>query len=270
MDILTARQNAILNQIRQQGRVLVGDLADAFRTTPQTIRKDLAALSDERLVLRFHGGATLIAGAEYTRFEVRQRIAAAQKEAIGNRVAELIPNNVGVLINVGTTTAAVARALQFHVGLTVVTDNVSIANKLRTFSGVEVMVPGGAVRGSDGAIVGGAAVEFIRLFYADYAVIGAAALAENGALLDFDLREASVARAILDNARHIILAADSSKFARSAPVRIGHLSQVDSFVTDISADQALRALCEEHEVELIEASSPTETKRRGPLISADG
>jgi DeoR family glycerol-3-phosphate regulon repressor len=253
---LTTRQNAILNQVRQQGRVIVGDLAQAFRTTPQTIRKDLEALAAAHLVVRFHGGASLISGTEYTSFDVRKNIATAQKEAIGLKAAELIPNNVAVMINAGTTTAAVARALKGHVGLKIITDNVSMANSLRKYSGVDVMVPGGAVRGSDGAIVGGAAVEFIRQFYADYAVISAAAMGEAGDLFDFDIRESTVARAIIENSKHIILAADRTKFDRTAPVRVGQLSQVHSFVTDICDNERLKGLCEHHEVDLFEACRP--------------
>ena len=86
------------------------------------------------------------------------------------------------------------------------------------------------VRGSDGGIVGEAAVDFIRQFKVDYAVIGASAIDEDGALLDFDLREVKVAQAIIANARHVILVADSTKFERTAPVRIGHLSQVHTFI----------------------------------------
>ena len=97
---------------------------------------------------------------------------------------------------------------------------------------IEVVIAGGVVRGSDGGIVGEAAVDFIRQFKVDYAVIGASAIDHDGALLDFDFREVKVAQAIIANARHVILVSDSTKFERTAPVRIGHLSQVDTFITD--------------------------------------
>jgi len=247
------RQTVILNLIRQQGRVLVEDLVAEFGTTPQTIRKDLQVLADAHEVMRFHGGATLLAGVEYTDFELRTNIAARQKQQIARAVAKRIPNNVALMINAGTTTAAAANELKHHAGLKVITDNVSIANDLRTFPGIEVMVPGGIVRRSDGAILGEAAVDFIRQFRVEIALIGTAAIAHDGTLLDYDLREAHVARAIIENARHIILAADSSKFERSAPVQIGHLSQIHSFVTDECTDPALRRLCGAYEIELVEA-----------------
>jgi DeoR family transcriptional regulator, glycerol-3-phosphate regulon repressor len=107
-------------------------------------------------------------------------------------------------------------------------------------------------RGTDGGVVGEAAVDFIRQFKVDYAVIGVSAIDEDGALLDFDFREVKVAQAILANARHAILVADSSKFERTAPVRIAHLSMVHTFITDRCKPGAIRALCREAGVDLVE------------------
>jgi len=109
-------------------------------------------------------------------------------------------------------------------------------------------------RVSDGGIVGEAAVDFIRQFKVDYAVIGASAIDEDGALLDFDFREVKVAQAIIANARHVILVCDSTKFERTAPVRIGHISQVDSFITDRCPDPRIRGICEESDVRLVEVA----------------
>ena len=75
---------------------------------------------------------------------------------------------------------------------------------------------------------------------------------QDGALCDFDFREVKVAQAIIANARHVILVSDSTKFERSAPVRIGHLSQVHTFITDRCAAPSMRALCKEAGVQLIE------------------
>ena len=94
---------------------------------------------------------------------------------------------------------------------------------MRVYPAIEVVIAGGVVRGSDGGVVGEAAVDFIKQFQVDYAVIGASAIDHDGALLDFDFREVKVAQAIIANARQVILAADSTTFERTAPVRIGHL-----------------------------------------------
>ncbi|VAW24733.1 Glycerol-3-phosphate regulon repressor GlpR, partial [hydrothermal vent metagenome] len=77
---------------------------------------------------------------------------------------------------------------------------------------------------------------------------------QTGALFDYDFREVKVAQAIIKNARHVILVADSTKTERTAPVRIGHLSQVDSFVTDVCKSDKIRSICAENNVKLIQAS----------------
>ncbi len=248
-----ARQTEILRLLKQNGRALVDDLADRLDTTPQTIRKDLNALAENNQIIRFHGGATLAVGTEYAGFDIRNEIRRDEKDAIGRSVAAEIPNHASVVLNAGTTTASVARNLAHHVGLKVVVDSVYLADILRKFPGIEVMVPAGIVRGSDGAILGETAVDFIRQFRADLAVVGAAAVEVSGALLDYDLRESAVSQAIISSARNVILAVDSSKFDRLAPVRFGEISQVGTVVTDRGCPDELRALCARGGVRLVAA-----------------
>lgn len=143
-----------------------------------------------------------------------------------------------------------ATALRHRHGLLVITNNTNVINILVGCAGIEVIVAGGVLRHSDGGVVGEAAVDFIRQFKVDYAVIGTSAIDEDGSLLDYDYREVKVAKAILGCARHTILVADSMKYARTAPVRIGHLSEIDYFVTDKAPPEALAAICREHKVEV--------------------
>ncbi|MER2536917.1 MAG: DeoR/GlpR family DNA-binding transcription regulator [Rhizobiaceae bacterium] len=249
---LSPRHSEIMHIAKERGRVLVDELAVQFAVTPQTIRKDLNDLCDQRLLSRIHGGAIFPSGIENVEYEARRKIAAEEKEAIGRAAAKLIPNNASLFINIGTTTEAVSTALLDHSGLMVITNNINVANRMRIYPSIEVVIAGGVVRGSDGGIVGEAAVDFIKQFKVDYAVIGASALDHDGALLDFDLREVKVAQAIIANARHIILVSDRTKFERTAPVRIAHLSQMDTFITDRCAIPAIRDICREAKVELIE------------------
>ena len=251
---LPPRQAEIVQLAKDHGRVLVEELAARFDVTPQTIRKDLNELCDRRLLSRIHGGALFPSGVENVEYEARRKIAAEEKEAIGRAAARMIPDGASLFVNIGTTTEAVANALLDRKGLMVITNNINVANRMRVFPQTEVVIAGGVVRGSDGGIVGEAAVDFIRQFKVDYAVIGVSAIDHDGALLDFDYREVKVAQAIMANARHVILVADATKFERTAPVRIGHLSQVNTFITDICRHDTVRAICRDAEVQLIETS----------------
>ncbi len=250
---LSSRHSEIIELARQSGRVAVEDLAARFDVTPQTIRKDLNDLCDRRLLNRIHGGAVFPSGTANMEYEQRRQIAATEKAAIGHAAAALIPDDASLFINIGTTTEAVSEALLDRSGLMVITNNINVANRLRAYPRFEVIIAGGVVRTSDGGIVGEAAVDFIRQFKVDVAVIGTSAIDHDGALLDFDFREVKVAQAIIANARHVILVSDSTKFERTAPVRIGHLSQVRTFVTDRCDNDDIRRICAENDVELIEA-----------------
>ncbi|WP_323013893.1 DeoR/GlpR family DNA-binding transcription regulator [Devosia sp.] len=252
MPHLSPRQQAILDLARQQARVDVDRLATHFAVSVQTIRKDLNALCEQRLLARIHGGAVLPSGVENLEYEARRRIAAEAKEGIGRAAAALIPDHASLFINIGTTTEAVSQALLDHAGLLVVTNNINVANRMRVYPRFEVVIAGGVVRPSDGGIVGEAAAGFFSQFKVDYAIIGASALDEEGALFDYDYREVKVAQAIIANARHVILVADQGKFARSAPVRIARIGQIGSFVTDHCPSGPFRRLCAEAGVKLIE------------------
>lgn len=249
--MLSQRQQKILSLIEQTARVRVEDLAERFATSPQTIRKDLQVLAELHHVVRFHGGATLVGGAEYASPAERETEALSAKRAIGAAVAGRLPPSGAVFLNAGTTTMQVARMLTGARHLRVVVDNVDMAAEIRSFQGLEVVVPGGAVRRSDGAILGAEAVDYIRQFRPDYAVIGAAAVSEDGALLDFDLGEVQVCRAMMTHSHHVILAVDGSKFRRSAPVRLGHLSDVHTLVTSEPVPDWVAPLCGGCEVELV-------------------
>lgn len=248
------RQAEIMAIAKAEGRVLVDDLIARFNVTPQTLRKDLNDLCERALLTRIHGGAVYATGSENLEYNQRRQIAASEKSAIGRATAELIPDGASLFINIGTTTEAVSEALVRHKRLLIVTNNINVANRLRVHEQFEVLIAGGSVRPSDGGIVGGATVDFIGQFRADYAVIGTSAIGHDGALLDFDLREVKVTQAIIANAKHVILVADQSKFERSAPVYIASLNQVDTFVTDRCPDEAIRQICMEHNVRLVETN----------------
>ena len=246
--MLTARQQEIVEIARAAERVGVEDLAARFGVTPQTIRRDLSELCAARVLRRIHGGATLASGVSNMSYAERSRLSADAKTAIGRLCAQAIPDDCSLFINIGTTTEAVARALTGRRNLMVITNNLNVATTLAPQSGVEVVVAGGVLRRSDGGIVGEATIDFIRQFKVDIAIIGVSAIDADGALLDYDFREVKAAQAILSNARRAFLVADSTKFTRSAPVRIARITDLDAVFTDASPPPPLAALCREAEV----------------------
>ena len=242
---LSFRQTEILELARAEGRVVVDGLADRFGVTLQTIRRDLTDLADAGLLDRVHGGAMIRTGVSNIGYETRRSMNDAAKAAIARACAQMIPDNSSMILNIGTTTEAVARELLNHQNITVVTNNMNVANILVGNDSCDVMVAGGALRRSDGGLVGDLTTEFIAQFKVDFAVIGASALDRDGDLLDFDLAEVRVSKAILRQARQVFLVMDASKLDRPAPVRLASLSQMDAVFTDRALPDDLMAKCAE-------------------------
>ena len=248
------RQSEILRIARDEGRVVVEDLAHRFAVTLQTIRRDLTELSDLGHLDRVHGGAVPRVGASNLGYDQRRRLHAGAKTAIGRACAALIPENSTLIMNIGTTTEAVARELLGHRNITVITNNMNVANILAANPGCEVMVAGGALRRSDGGLVGDLTTQFFEQFKVDFAVIGASALDADGDLLDYDLAEVRVSKAILRQARRSILVCDHSKLERAAPARLASLGEINVMVTDRPLPQALAQRCAEWGTEVVVAA----------------
>lgn len=240
---LNIRQIEILELAKASGRVGVEELAERFEVTHQTIRRDLGELADQGMVDRIHGGAVMRSGVMNTGYEERRRMNEAAKAAIGRACAARIPDNSSLILNIGSTTEAVARALLGHRNLTVVTNNMNVANILTANDGCEVIVAGGSVRRSDGGLIGDLTAEFMRNFKVDLAIIGCSALDAEGEILDFDMAEVRVSRAILRQARAAWLATDLTKLGQRAPFRVVSMEALDAVVTDAPLPADLAARC---------------------------
>ena len=239
MPVNAVRRGDIVDLARQEGFVSIEALAEKFDVTPQTIRRDINELCDQGVLERLHGGARLPSSTENTAYPERQVLFSEEKRRIAKLVAEHVPEQASLFINIGTTNEAIAEALLNHRGLSVITNNLNVASILSANPDFRVIIAGGQVRPHDRGIVGEATLDLIKQFKVDIGIIGISAIEEDGALLDFDYREVRVAQAILENSRKVYLAADHSKFGRSAMARLGSIEQVDAFFTDRAPPMAV-------------------------------
>jgi DeoR family glycerol-3-phosphate regulon repressor len=227
------RQLELLEQVRARGSVSVEALAELFDVTLQTVRRDVKLLSDAGLVARFHGGVRVPSSTtENIAYRQRQLLNETAKQRIAREVAKAVPEGCSLIINIGTTTEAIAHELLHHKGLRVITNNLNVAAILSDNTDCEVIVAGGVVRSRDRGIVGEATVDFIRQFKVDIGLIGISGIEADGSLRDFDYREVKVAQTIIQHSREVWLAADQSKFNRPAMMELAHLNQVDVLFTD--------------------------------------
>ncbi len=249
------RHQQIVKLVKKQGYVSTEELVDRFHVSPQTIRRDLNELTDENKIRRYHGGATTPSSSENTAYYERKSSKLSEKNIIAEELAKHIPDGATLFIDIGTTPEAVAHALnKNHKQLRIVTNNINVATILMPNQEFQVFLAGGEVRHRDGGIIGEATLDFIKQFRLDFGILGISGIDDDGSLLDFDYHEVRVKQAILENSRRVYLAADHSKFGRSAMVRLGSIAQLHSLFTDQTPPKSIVGILKAHQIPLIVAN----------------
>jgi DeoR family glycerol-3-phosphate regulon repressor len=229
---MNPRQEQLIQLARSQGPVSLEELAAKLNVSVQTVRRDVQQLAQTGQLVRFHGGVRAGATAENITYQQRETLNADAKTRIARVVASRIPNDCSLMLTVGTTTCAVARELRNHRGLRIVTNDMAIAQVLSANREVEVHMCGGFVRARDHAIVGEAAVDFVKQFRFDTVILGVAGIEPDGSMRDYDYREVKVTEAAIAHSRQVWVVADVSKFERGAMVEVAHVSRIDALFTD--------------------------------------
>ena len=247
------RQREILDLARKDRKVTVEGLAEHYDVTVQTIRRDLAELTDSGQLERVHGGAVVPSGVVNIVYEERRRLNASGKHAIAETCAQAIPNGASVFMNIGTSTEAVAQSLLDHENLLVVTNNLNIANILIANTSCEIILTAGILRRIDGGLVGGLTAELLKQFKFDFAILGCSAIDTDGDLLDFDGQEIMVSQTALKQSRSVMVVADHLKFKRTAPLKICSLKDVDKLFTDVALPSNLLGECNQWGTDVVVA-----------------
>jgi DeoR family transcriptional regulator, aga operon transcriptional repressor len=227
------RRRSILEQIHQDGRVLVTDLAEHFQTSQITIRKDLEVLDGQGLIQRTHGGALPVRDGALLDPSLREKEKLHRKEKlrIAAAAAKLVEEGQSILLDSGTTTTAVARALKDFAKLTVITNAINIAAELAG-ARVEVILTGGTLRKNSFSLVGPLAEQTIRQLSADILFLGVDGFDTKAGLFTPNVLEAQVNRCMVEVTRKTIAVCDSSKFGRRSLCNIMPASAVQQVITD--------------------------------------
>lgn len=255
---LSARHRQIIELTKQQGFLSTETLARTFGVTTQTIRRDVNTLCEEGLMRRFHGGAGPASSTENVDYSSRQELSHEAKIHIAKALVSQIPDSASLFINIGTTTEEVAKALEGHRNLRIITNNLNVATMLCGNADFEVIVAGGVVR-NDSGVIGESTIDFIRQFKVDYGIIGISGIDSDGTLLDFDYREVRVAQAIIENSRQVFLAADHAKFSVTPMVKLGTLADVDALFTDQTPPKTILDVIAVTKTRLVIAGDPEAT-----------
>ncbi|WP_145514784.1 DeoR/GlpR family DNA-binding transcription regulator [Yersinia massiliensis] len=250
------RHDQLIQLIASRGYMNIDELAQLLDVSTQTVRRDIRKLSEQGLITRHHGGAGRASSVVNTAFEQRELSYTEEKIAIAEAIADYIPDRSTVFITIGTTVEHIARALMNHSHLRIITNSLRVAHILYKNTDFEVMVPGGTLRPNNGGIIGPSAVSFVEGFRADYLITSMGAIDPDGSLLEFDVNEATVVKAMMAHARHILLAADHTKFHASAAVEIGNVARATALFTNATPPTQLAEILQQQQVEVVIAPLP--------------
>src|SRR6476660_4540081 len=238
------RRRAIIEILDRDGRVLVTDMARKFDTSQVTIRKDLEILHAHGLVHRTHGGALPAreGALEDPTLREKEKLHRKEKLRIAAAAASQVKEGQVIILDSGTTTTAIARALRNFHNVTIITNGLNIAADL-TGAPVEVILTGGTVRKNSFSLVGPIAEETLRGLNADILFLGVDGFDVHYGLSTPNLLEAKVNRVMVEVAKKTVAVGDSSKFGRRSLSLLAPTSALQEVITDRGAPKSdLRAL----------------------------
>ncbi|MCA1934972.1 DeoR/GlpR family DNA-binding transcription regulator [Asticcacaulis sp.] len=245
------RQSEIYNLLQVHRTCTITDLAQRFDVSDETIRRDIRQLEEEGFAFRVRGGVTLKETAAEAPYLVRRNQNAEKKQAIALKAAALVEDNMTILIDAGSTSYWLSRALIKQRNLTVITNALDVAREMTGRNGCKVFFAGGEMDYDYQSCFGSETEAFMGRFTPEIAFFAIGAVDSRRGLLDFHYPEASLKAAIWSRASRVVALADSTKFERQGIIKALDFKQIDIFVTDQTPPPQLVAAL--HEVEVLVA-----------------
>jgi DeoR family transcriptional regulator, aga operon transcriptional repressor len=240
------RADRIIKALLRAGDISVQELVEQVGTSAPSIRRDLARLEKRGLVLRTHGGATLVEPLLYepfrhdTSFQARELRSADEKRRIGVTAAELVGEKETIGLTAGTTTTQVGRSLRHRRGVSVITNALNIGMELCNQPAIKTMLTGGTLAWAwTFALAGQPALNFLHDVYLDKAFIGVTGFDLDRGVTTLESEEAAVSLAMIRNAKQVIVVADSKKIGTVSPALICPLTSIHTLVTDTGIPQEI-------------------------------
>lgn len=231
-ELTSGRRAQIMMLARERGRITIGELADLWNVSHETIRRDLKALEESGSLMRVHGGAVLPNLVIERPIGERLALNRSAKDLIAAKAVSLVREEMSLFLDASSTTVTLAHALgRFH-HLTVVTNSLEVARLVGDRTSNRVIMTGGEYRRGEAALLGFEPVAGAKRYHYDIAFSGIVGLSAQHGLMDFEPEEAELRRALFPNARHMVVLADASKFNRTAFVQALTFSQITDLVTD--------------------------------------
>jgi len=246
------RQLKIIDLVRSRGKVTVEQLAREFAISAESVRRDLTFLAATGKIRKIHGGAIPLRDFGEDAFARRMQTNAEAKRQIALKARHLANPGDTIFIDTGSTTLAMAEVLATIDELTVITNSTAIARVISAGNQTtQVYLLGGSYNEDNRQTFGKMALEQLRGFHANIAILAVAAVAADAGVMDYSHDEASVASTMIAHSERVAILADTSKFDRVAPFVVASFAQIDTLVCDDAPKDALAERLDQAGVEII-------------------
>ena len=237
---LEERRQEILRQMNLTGRVSVTELSQQLGVSEVTIRADLQALAEQRLVIRTHGGAIPASSTTYElALAMRRQRQVQEKSRIGQAAATLIHDGDAVFLDSSSTALTIVPQLKNRQQVTIITNSLVVAQEAHDLSGLRVVMPGGALQRETASLVGIDGLELLRKFNVQKGFFGAHGLTLSEGLTDVSAEEAEVKGAVVAMCRQVIALIDATKWGRIGLASFAQAAEIDTVISDTHAPAEL-------------------------------
>lgn len=248
------RHSLLLNRLAEEGKIVAKEIAAELELSADSVRRDLRELAAAGLCQRVYGGALPISPAIMD-YDARTSVQPDSKNRVARRAARLIDPGSTVILDGGTTTLAVVRALAPSLLCTIITHSPTIAAALVPHAGIDVFLLGGRLFKHSAVTCGAAAVEAAQSISADLFLLGVTGVHSSEGLTTGDADEAAMKRALAGRAADTYVLASDEKIGVASRYRVLPLEEIAGIVTDRrQQDQTLSEL-RKNGISIIDANS---------------
>lgn len=249
------RQKRIVEELAFQPTLRVSDLADKLRVSSETVRRDLDELTRQGLIGRTYGGAVARQNMQEPGLNERHNLLVEERQRIAKAAMPILAGSRHFMIGSGATTVHVARRMAFEMNnITVITHSFGVATALSLNPTIRVYMAPGFYYAREGAMHGGQTIHYLQNFRADWAIVGASGISEEGCT-DAVIEAGEVYTQMIQRATRSMVVADHSKFGASFAAQYAHWNALSILVSDKKPPERIGQALDASRVRLITAPS---------------
>ncbi len=240
---LQERRQSVLKRVQEKGRVSVAELSDEFGVSEVTIRQDLQALSESKLIVRTFGGAVPADGGLYElTLALRRGRRVQEKRRIGQAGAAMVKDSDAIFVDSSSTALAIAQNLTNLERVTVITNGLAVAQELLAIPSVTVVMIGGKLRRDTASLVGTDGLDVARKFNIRKGFFGASGLSIKNGLTDVSVEEAETKQQIIKMCHHVVAVIDATKWGQVGVISFASLHDINTIISDSNVPDDLHEL----------------------------